>query len=83
MSVCAQFEECAAKTVGGVGSLAKAYFLLLQCCQFLAHGCQSKDIDFKFEMGGLIDIILMCATFSDDLISSLYFSFIGGVPLIN
>ena len=27
MSVCAEFEECAANTVGGVGFLVKAYFL--------------------------------------------------------
>ena len=26
LSVCAKFEECAAKTVGGVGFLMKAYF---------------------------------------------------------
>ena len=26
LSVCAKFERCAAKTVGGVGFLAKAYF---------------------------------------------------------
>ena len=32
-------------------------------------------------MGGRIDTILMCATFGDDSISSLDFSFIGGVPL--
>ena len=32
-------------------------------------------------MGGRIDIILMCVKFGDDPISSLDFSFIGGVPL--
>ena len=41
VSVCAKFEECAAKTVGGVGFLMKAYFSLPQCCQFLAHGNQN------------------------------------------
>ena len=82
MSVCGNFEECAAKTVGGVGFLTKAYFSLPQCCQFLAHGCQNWDIDLKFKMGGRIGTILMCVQFGDDLISSLDFSFIGGVPLI-
>ena len=32
-------------------------------------------------MGGRIDTILMCVKFGDDPISSLDFSFIGGVPL--
>ena len=32
-------------------------------------------------MGGHIDIILMCVKFGDDQISSLDFSFIGGVPV--
>ena len=32
-------------------------------------------------MGGRIDTILMCVKFSDGPISSLDFSFIGGVPL--
>ena len=78
VSVCAKFEGCAAKTVGGVGFLTKAYFSLSQCCQFLAHGCQNWDIDLKFKMGGRIDIILMCVKFGDDPISSLDFCFIGG-----
>ena len=83
MSVCAKFEECAAKTVGGVGFLMKAYFSLPQCCQFLAHGCQNRDIDLKFGMGGRIDTISMWIKFGDDPISSLDFSFTGrgGVPL--
>ena len=33
-------------------------------------------------MGGCIDTIMMCVKFGDDPISSLDFSFIGGVPLI-
>ena len=81
MSFCANFEECAANTVGGVGFLMKAYFSLPRCCQFLAHGCENCDIDLKFEMGGCIGTILMCFKFGDDLIDNLYFSFVGGVPL--
>ena len=50
MSVCTKFEECAAKTAGGVGFLMKAYFSLPQCCQLLAHGCQYWDIDKKFKI---------------------------------
>ena len=75
-----KFEGCAAKTVG-VGFLAKAYFLLSQCCRFLAHGCQNLDIDLKFKIEGCIDIILMCVKFGDDPNCSLDFSFIGGEPL--
>ena len=82
MSVCANFEECAAKTVGGEGFLMKAYFSLPQCCQFLHHACQNRDIDLKFKMGGCIDTILLCIRFGDDPLSSLDFSFIGGLPLI-
>ena len=78
MSICANFEECAAKTVGGVGFLMKAYFSLPQCCQFLAHGCQNWYINLKFKMGGLIDTILMCVKLGDDPIGSLNFSFTGG-----
>ena len=81
MIVCANFEDCAAKTVGGLGFLMKAYFLLPQCCQFLAHGCQNLDIDLKFNMGGRIDTILMRIKICDHPISSLDFGFIGGVPL--
>ena len=73
VSVCAKFEECAAKTVRGVGFLTKAYFSLPPCCQFLAHGflAQNWDIDLKFKMGGRIDTILMCVKVGDDRISSL------------
>ena len=71
MSVCANFEECAAKTVGGVDFLIKAYFSLPQCCQFLAHGCQKSDIDLKFKLRGRIDTFLICLKFGDDMISSL------------
>ena len=81
VSVCVSFEECAAKTVGGVGFLTKAYFSLPQCCQFLAHGCHNWDIDLKFKMGGPIDTILMWLKFCDDPISSLDFCFIGGCTL--
>ena len=81
MSVYAKFEEFAVKTIGGVGFLMKAYFLLPQCCQFIAHGCQNWDIDLKFEMVGCIDTILRCVKFGDDLINSLDFSFIGGCTL--
>ena len=42
---------------------------------------QNCDIDLKFEMRGRIDTILMCVKFGDDPISSLDFSFIGGVHL--
>ena len=77
MSVCVNFEDSAKKTVGGVGFLMKAYFMLPQCCEFLAHGCQNWDIDLKFKMGGGIDTTLMCVKFSDDPISSLDFSFIN------
>ena len=73
MSVCAKFEECTAKV--GVGFLVKACFSLPKCWQFLAHGCQNRDIDLKFIMGGRIDIILMSVNFGDDAISSLDFSF--------
>ena len=69
-SVCAKFEECAAKTVGGVGFLRKVYFSLPQLCQFLAHGCQNWDIDLKLKIGGGIDNILMFVKFCDDPISS-------------
>ena len=81
MSFCANFEGCAAKTLGGVGFLLKAYFSLPQCCQFLAHGCQNWDIDLKFEMGGRIDTISMWVKFGDDPISSLDFNFTGGCTL--
>ena len=74
-------EECAAKIIGGVGFLMKAYFSLPQCCRFLAVGCQNRDIDLKCKMGGRIDTILMCVKYGDDPISSLDFSFIGGVAL--
>ena len=70
MSVSANFEEAAAKTVGGVGVSKEAYFLLPQCCQFLAHGCQNWDIDLKLKIGGGIDNILMFVKFCDDPISS-------------
>ena len=70
MSVCAKFEECAAKTVGGVGFLMEAYFSLPQCCQFLAHGFQNRDIDLKSKMGSPIDTILMWVKFGDGPISS-------------
>ena len=70
MSVYAKFEECAAKTVGGVGFLIKAYPLLPQCCRFLAHGWQNWVIDSKFKMGSRIDTMLMCVKFGDDPISS-------------
>ena len=76
MSVCANFEECAAKTVGGVEFLMKAFFSLPQCCQFLAHGCLNWDIDSKFEMRVRIDTILMRIKFGDDSIKNLDFSFI-------
>ena len=56
----------------------KANFLLPQCCQFLAHGCQNRDINLKFKMGGRIDTIVMSVKFGEDLISSLDFSFTGG-----
>ena len=81
MSVCAKFEKCAAKTVGGVGFLMKVYFSLPQCCQFLLHGCQNWDIDLKFKVGGCIDTILICVKLGDYPISSLDFSFIWGVSL--
>ena len=71
MSVFAEFEECAAKTVGRVGILVKAYFSPPQCCQFLAHGCQKSDIDLKFKLRGRIDTFLICLKFGDDMISSL------------
>ena len=67
------------KLVGFVGFLAKAYFSQLHCCQFLAHGCQNRDIDLKFGMGGHIDTIVMWIKFGDDPISSLDFSLTGGV----
>ena len=71
------------KTVEKVAFLPKAYFSLPRCCQFLAHGCQNRDIDLKFGMGGRIDIIFMWVKFGDDPISSLDFSFTGGgVPLM-
>ena len=76
------FQVSISKTVGGVGFLPKTYFSLLRCCQFLAHGCQNRDIDLKFGMGGRIDTIFMWIKFGDDPISSLDFSFTGGgVPL--
>ena len=84
MSVCENFEEFAAKTVEGLGSLMKAYFLLPQRCQFLTRGCQNRDINLKFEMGRCIGTIRMSVKFGDDPISSLDFSFIEGggvVPL--
>ena len=59
----------------------KAYFLLLQCCQLLAHGSQNWDIDLKFKMAGRIETISICVKFGYDPISSLDVSFIGGVPL--
>ena len=43
----------------------EAYFSLPQCGQFLAHGCENKDIDLKFNMIGRIDTILMCAKLGD------------------
>ena len=81
MIVCAKFEECAENTVGGEGFLMKAYFSLPQCWQFLAHGCQNRVIDLKFKMGGCNYIALICTQFSDDPISCLDFSFIGGCTL--
>ena len=60
MSVCAKFEECAAKPVGRVG-----FF--------------NEGLKLKFKMGDCIDTVLMCVKFGDDPISSLDFSFIGGV----
>ena len=81
-SVSAKFQECVAKKVGGVGFLAKAYFLLSHCCHFLAHGCKNWDINLKFKMEGCIHTLLMCVKFGGDSISTLDFSFIGGgVPL--
>merc|ERR1712243_442298 len=77
------FQVSISKTVGRVGFLPKAYFSLQRWSQFLAHGCQNRDIDLKFGMGGLIDTIFMWVKFGDDPISSLDFSFTGGgVPLI-
>ena len=70
MSVCANFEECASKTVGGVGFLMKAYFSLPQCCQFLANDRQNCDINLTFKMEGCIDTIWMCVKSGDDPIIS-------------
>ena len=47
MSVCANFEECAAKTVGGVGFLTVTGFSKKHYCQILPHGCQFDGTDFK------------------------------------
>ena len=65
-------------TLGEVGFLVTAYFLLLQCYQYLVQGCQIWDNDLKFKMRGRIDTILMCVKFSDDPISSFDFSYNGG-----
>ena len=70
------------KNVGELGFFKKARFSLEQFRQLLAHSCQNRDINLKFGMRCGIDIIL-CVKFDDDLISSLDFSFIGGVPLNN
>ena len=43
------------KTVAKIGFLAKAYFSLLQNCQFLTHECRNLNIDLKFQMGSRID----------------------------
>ena len=58
------------KAIGGVGFLAKAFFLIRLCYQFLAHGCKNWDIDLKFKMGGRMDTILMFVKFSEHPISS-------------
>ena len=76
MSFCANFEGCAAKTLGVVGFLLKAYFSLPQSCQFLAHGCRNRGINLKLKMGDRINTIFMFHKFGDDPISSLDFSFI-------
>ena len=83
VSVCAKFEECAAKTVGGVGFLMKAYFSLPQCCQFLAHGYQNWQFDSKFKMGGCIGTILICVKFGDDAIRLFRFQFYWGCSTLN
>ena len=80
MSVFADFEECAAKTIGRVGISAKAYYSPSQCCQLLAHGCQKSDIDLKFKLRGRIDTFLICLKFGDEMISSLDKVLLGGVP---
>ena len=47
VSVCAKFEECAAKTVGGVGFLRVTGFSKKHYCQISSHGCQFDGLDFK------------------------------------
>ena len=50
VSVCAKFEDCAAKTVGGVGFLRVRFLLLKKhYCQILPHGCQFEGTDFKLD----------------------------------
>ena len=47
MSVCAKFEGCAAKTVGGVGFLRGTSFSKKHYCQISPHGCHLDGTDFK------------------------------------
>ena len=47
VSACAKFEECAAKTVGGVGFLRVTGFSKKHYCQISSHGCQFDGLDFK------------------------------------
>ena len=47
MSVCAKFEGCAAKTVGGVGFLRLTGFSKKHHCQISPHVCQFNGTDLK------------------------------------
>ena len=47
VSVCAKFEGCAAKTVGGVGLLRVTGFSKKHYCEISSHGCQFDGSDFK------------------------------------
>ena len=47
MSVCAKFEGCVSKTVGGVGFLRVTGFSKKHYCQISSHGCRFDGLDFK------------------------------------
>ena len=48
MSVCAKFEGCAEKTVGGVGLLRlTVFFKKKHFCQISPHVCQFDGADFN------------------------------------
>ena len=48
-SVCAKFEGCAAKTVGGVGFLRVTGFSKKHYCQISLHGCPVDATNFKLD----------------------------------